>query len=87
MLRSLFVGLTLKDVCGRVDECVKEYNSALDDLGLLATMETRQHGKMIYSAVEELSSNIEKMSFKMDALQSMSSIDLSLGASREYLGF
>ena len=87
MLRSLFVGVTLRDVCGKVDECVKEYNSALDDLGLLAAMEIRQHGKIIYSAVEELSSSMEKMSLKMDALHSLSCFDLSHGASRENLRF
>ena len=73
MLRNLFRGSTeFADVCGRVDVAIKTYNSALDDLGLLAAMESRNHGKMIYRAVEDLSYNMQKISVKLESLGSFS---------------
>jgi hypothetical protein len=69
LVRGLFTGSTnFDDALTQIYTATNNYNSALDDFGLIAVMDTRLN-------MQGLSSAVDKISQKMDSLLSYDSVD------------
>ena len=77
VLRIVFTGSKrFEEALRKIDDGVKAYNAALDDLGLLATMETRHYSKLTFTTVEGIKASIQNINRKVDRLPSELHADL-----------